>query len=74
MKKIFLFLAFAILFSLKKCDTISPPADNHEHNPPNLDTLKLNVEEKKLKLNNDLKGVLSKIETVIDMTMSAVDE
>ena len=74
MTKIFLFLTFAILFSLKNCDTISPPPDNHEHNAPNLDTLKLNVEEKKLKLNNDLKGVLSKIETVIDMTMSAVDE
>lgn len=69
-----IFFIFLILFNLSKTDNFSPPEDNKEHEAPDLDILKLNIEEKKLKLNNDLKGVLSKIETVIDMTMSAVDE
>ena len=74
MKKVFVLVLFTILFNLNKSDGMSPPAENEEHHSPDLDTLKLNIEEKRLQLNNDLKGVLSKIETVIDMTMSAVDE
>lgn len=58
MKIICKILFFSILFSSFKIYNESAEDENKEHEAVDLDTLKLNVEEEKLKLNNDLKGVL----------------